>query len=151
MGLFQIAIKYPNLRLKIVGKGSLENKLKQKANDFQFQIKLILKVFKKYNSILHKCKATVSLLFEGYPNTLIESIALGTQLLHLIVKWPKIIKNNINGYLVKHLDTNDLTEKIVKLLNTNFNRKKISETVKKNHTEYILKQYEELIKKIMND
>ena len=51
----KVSNKFPELRLKIVGTGSLENKLKKFVLIMRYQTRLILKGFRKYYSILFVC------------------------------------------------------------------------------------------------
>ena len=79
-------------------------------------------------------KATIlTSFYEGYPNVLIESIALGTPVVSFDCKSgpSEIIQNNKNGYLVRYLDVEDLKDKISQILITNFNREDVINTVKK--------------------
>lgn len=149
----KIAHRFPNLRLKIVGKGSLEETLRKKANELSVLNRIDFEGFQK-NIIPYylNARATVlTSLYEGYPNTLIESIALGTPVIAFNCKsGPKeIIQKNINGLLVRHLDVNDLKVKMCNILETNFDRKKVILTVKKNQIENVCNLYEKLIRSII--
>ena len=71
-----IAEEFPKLRLKIVGKGSLENDLKQKASKLNILNKIDFEGFQK-NIAPYYLYANATLLtssYEGYPNVLIESL-----------------------------------------------------------------------------
>ena len=149
-----ISNRFPKLRLKIVGKGSLEIELKKKAYELSVSDRVDFEGFQK-NVIpyyLHAQATMLTSLYEGYPNALIESISLGTPVIAFNCKSgpDEIIQNNINGFLVRHLDVQDLKDKMVKILNTNFDRKKIILTVQKNQIEYVSKLYEKLIKSMIS-
>ena len=149
-----IADRFPTLRLKFVGQGSLENKLKKKAVDLAVSDRVDFEGFQK-NIIPYYLYAKATILtsfYEGYPNVLIESIALGTPVVGFDCKSgpSEIIQNNKNGYLVRYLDVEDLKDKISQILITNFNREDVINTVKKNQIKYISKLYEKLISSLTN-
>lgn len=141
--------KFKNLRLKIVGKGSLEKKLRQKAIEFNVENKVDFEGFQK-NIIPYylyaKCTLLTS-LYEGYPNVLIESIAMNTPVVSFdCPSGPsEIIKNGVNGFLSKHLDVNDLQNKIISTLEKKFNYRDLKVSVQKNQTDHVFKLYENLI------
>ena len=149
----KIAGKFPNLRLKFVGDGSLKNNLKQKATELSILNRIDFEGFQ--NNIIPYylgAKATIlTSLYEGYPNILIESIALGTPVVAFNCKSGpnEIIKNNVNGYLVKHLDVKDLTDKLSKVLTSSFKRKNIIQTLEKNQNKYVSEKYKNLIESLI--
>ena len=59
-------------------------------------------------------------LYEGYPNVLVESITLKTPVVAFdCPSGPsEIIKNKVNGYLVKYQDVEDLKIKLDLLLSS---------------------------------
>ena len=63
----------------------------------------------------------------------------------------EIIQHNKNGFLVRHLDVQDLKDKISQILITNFNREDVIHTVKKNQINNISTLYEKLIISLMNN
>lgn len=149
-----VSDRFPNLRLKIVGKGTLEEALKKKTYELSISDRVDFEGFQK-NIIpyyLHAQATILTSLYEGYPNALIESIALGTPVISFNCKSgpEEIIQNNINGILVRHLDVPDLRDKIEKILNTNFDKKKIILTAKNNQIEYVSELYEKLIKSMIS-
>ena len=113
-----IADKFPNLRLKIVGKGSLEKELKQKVIDCQVTSRVDFDGFKKdiTKYYLHANATLLTSLYEGYPNVLIESIAMNTPVVSFDCPGGprEIVKDGVNGYLAKHLDVNDFKKKNIK-------------------------------------
>lgn len=144
-----VADKFENLRLKIVGKGSLENELRQKASDCFVANKVDFEGFQK-DIIPYYLFAKGTLLtsyYEGYPNVLIESIAMNTPVISFdSPSGPsEIIENGVNGYLVNYLDINDLKNKISILLQKKFDYQELKISVEKNQIKHISKQYEDLV------
>ncbi len=144
-----IVDKYPYLRLKIVGKGSEEKRLKQIAIDYSVSDKVDFEGFKK-EIIPYYLKARVTILpslYEGYPNVLIESISMNTPVIAFdCPSGPnEIIIDGRNGYLVKNQDVNDLRKKMLNFPYDKFIYKDLVNSIKKNHIQKVFKQYEDLI------
>ena len=148
-GFAGIAKKFPNLRLKIVGKGSLEKELKQNAINLGVAEKVDFEGFQK-NMIPYYLYAKATLLtslYEGYPNVLIESITLKTPVVAFdCPSGPsEIIKNKINGFLVKYQDVEELKIKLDLLLTSNFKINGTNNTVKQNQVSQVYKLYKNVI------
>ena len=148
-GFAGIANQFPTLRMKIVGQGSLEQNLKQKAIDCRVENKVDFKGFQKdiipYYS---HAKATVlTSLYEGYPNVLLESLAMNTPVIAFDCPGGtnEIIQDGVNGYLVKYQDVDDLKKKLSTLLLNNYNNYDLKNSIKKNKIEQVFKRYEKLI------
>jgi glycosyltransferase involved in cell wall biosynthesis len=145
----QISLDFPNLRLKIVGEGSLENDLKLLAVeygvsdkvDFEgFQIDLI--PYYKYARV-----TILTSLYEGFPNVIVESIALNTPVVAFDCKsGPKeIIQDKINGFLVEYNNIFDLKSKLKNALMSEFSFIKMQESINKNKISEIIKNYSDLL------
>jgi len=146
----KISNKFPKLRLKIVGQGSLEKDLKLKAIDWGISSRVDFEGFQK-DIIPYYLYAKVTILtslYEGYPNVLIESIALNTPVVSFdCPSGPsEIIKDGINGYLAKHLDVEDFYRKLSIVLTNEFNYKDLKNSIKNNQIEKVFHDYEKLIK-----
>ncbi|NHH89282.1 glycosyltransferase [Pseudoalteromonas sp. MB47] len=75
-----ISKNYPQIRLKIVGRGSLEGDLRGLCHELNISNKVDFEGFQR-NIIPYFLGARVTLLtslYEGFPNVLIESLVLGT-------------------------------------------------------------------------
>lgn len=108
--------EHPNLRLKIVGKGSLEDSLKNQAKNLGLENVIDFEGF-SFELSEYYALAEFTLLtsrFEGFPNVLIESITMGTPVVSFDCKnGPnEIILSGINGELAKHQNINDLVKKM---------------------------------------
>ena len=87
-------------------------------------------------------------LYEGYPNVLIESIALNTPVVSFNCPGgpSEIIKDGVNGFIANYLDIDDLSNKIKKVLQTEFNSKDLKNSLKKNQINNVYLEYSKLIK-----
>ena len=144
-----ISEKFPNLRLKIVGQGSLEQKLKKTANNYGVANKVDFEGFQK-NVIPYYlyAKATIlTSLYEGYPNVLIESIAMNTPVVAFNCEGGtrEIVKDGLNGYLVDNQDVSDLMKKLSISLLKKYNVKDLRNSIKKNQIQNVLNHYEKLL------
>ena len=143
-----IVEKYPYLRLKIVGKGSQETKLKKLADEYSVSEKVDFEGFKK-DIIPYYLKARVTILpslYEGYPNVLIESISMNTPVIAFdCASGPnEIIVDGRNGYLVKNQDVDDLRKKMLNFPYDKFDYKDLVNSIKKNHIQTIYEQYKKV-------
>jgi glycosyltransferase involved in cell wall biosynthesis len=148
-GFAGVAYKFPNLRLKILGKGSLEKDLKKKAKDLGVSKLVDFEGFQK-NIIFYylHAKATIlTSLYEGFPNTLLESITLGTPVVSFdCPSGPnEIIEQGINGYLVEFMNIEDLKNKLFKVVSQKFSLEEVGLTAKKYQQKEIIEDYEKLI------
>lgn len=148
-GFAGIVDEFPDLRLKIVGQGSLEGELKKKAIDCFVGDKVDFEGFQK-NIIPYYlyAKATIiTSIYEGYPNVLVESIAMNTPVVAFDCPGgtKEIIKDNINGHLVNDQDINDLKKKISISLKKKYNIEDLKNSIQNNQIDDVLKKYEKLI------
>ena len=149
-----ISNDYPKLRLKIVGVGILENVLKQQALNLNISDKIDFDGYCQ-NIIPYYLKAKLTILtslYEGLPNVLIESIALGTPVVSFDCPYgpSEIIQDGVNGYLVKYLDTEDLIKCIKLAIDRQWNSDEIKKTANKFSSKKIINEYTELLLNIRN-
>ena len=148
-GFAGIASKFPNLRLKIVGKGSLEKELRQNAIDFGVEDRVDFEGFQKHMIPYYLyAKATLlTSIYEGYPNVLVESITLKTPVVAFdCPSGPsEIIKDEINGYLVKYQDVEELKEKLISVLSKSALSEDINKTVNQNRVNQVYNLYKKVI------
>ena len=145
----------PHLRLRIIGKGSLQNELERYANALGISDRIIFEGYKK-NTIpfYQKAKLTVlSSLYEGFPNVLIESIFCGTPVVAFDCKSgpAEIIKEGVNGFLVEYLNTQQLANKIVEGLHHDWDSVAIRNTARHYNSERIIGQYIEVFSKVKSE
>lgn len=144
-----IANDFPNLRLKIVGQGSLEQSLKLCAHDFFVADRVD---FEGFQSVmipyyLHAKATLLTSLYEGFPNVLVESITLGTPVVAFdCPSGPReIIEEGVNGYLVRYKDIDDFKGKIDNVLLDAQNSELITESSRFYSSSKVLGIYYKLI------
>jgi glycosyltransferase involved in cell wall biosynthesis len=144
-----VSKNHPSLRLKIVGQGSLEQKLKQLVTDFNLSEKVDFEGFQK-NVIPYYLHAKVTLLtslYEGFPNTLVESISLGTPVVAFNCKSgpSEIIKQGNNGYLVEYQNINSLQDYLDKALTSPLNGDNVLKSSEVYKVKNIIQSWEALL------
>jgi len=139
----------PSLYLRIVGKGEEKENLLEIASKLEIDKNVIFEDFTDdIERYYLQAKATLlTSLYEGFPNVLIESITLGTPVVAFDCKSgpSEIIKEGVNGYLVKHLDYEAFAKAVLKLLQNDFDREKVMQTSLKYRNKTILKRYRDTI------
>ena len=141
----KIAVDYPNLRLKIVGKGDLETDLKTLAKRLDVAERVDFEGFKQDMIPYYlKARATVlTSLYEGFPNVLVESITLGTPVVAFdCPSGPsEIIQQGVNGFLVKYQDITHLVLSLHSVLSKSLNTEMVSATSNSYSIDHVLDQY----------
>lgn len=147
-GFSAIISEFPELRLKIVGQGSLEKSLKQYADELGIAERVDFEGFQE-EMIPYYLSANLTVLtslFEGFPNVLVESTALGTPVVAFdCPSGPsEIIIEGQNGYLVPYLDVDVLAEKLRLALSRQWDSTDVASTAERYSSETILKSYHAL-------
>ena len=130
----KVITKYPNLILKIYGKGSLEEKLKELIYSLKLQKNVFLcGVTKNIEKSLTEADLFVlPSIYEGFPNALLEAMSTGLPCIASDCSGNNdIIEHNLNGKLFKVKDINTLSNLILELLGDYKGRKRISVESKK--------------------
>ena len=145
-GFKKLVAKDPRVILRIIGEGPLRSIIEKQVSEAGLGEKVFLEGYQENISPFYfRAKVTVlTSHYEGFPNVLVESISHGTPVVSFDCKTgpSEIIIENINGYLVKYLDTDDLCDKLYLALNsTSFTEEKIMETARKYDLEKITDQY----------
>ena len=134
----KIQEKYPDTRLVIAGgEGNAEQELKDQAEKLKLENKITFTgfitpntEFLKYYNGSHVF--VLPSLNEGMSNNMLEAMASGMP----IIMTPtggaeELVKDGINGYIVKFKDSADIAEKISKLINNPELCKKMGEESRK--------------------
>lgn len=144
----------PDLKLKVLGVGPDEEKLKKYVYDNKMKNVEFLgfKKLDEMRDLIYNAKALVfpTQWYEGFPMTIVESMALGTPIIGSDVgNVGSIIEEGINGYKFIYNDSNDLIEEITKYENLGEKVHKVEKTTQEvfinNHKEeYIYKKTTEI-------
>lgn len=141
----------PGIQLLIVGEGPEEEKLKALTVSLEMNSSVVFTGFKQNTSDFYlNAKATVlTSLYEGFPNVLVESIAIGTPVIAFnCPSGPEdIIEPGINGILVPNQDIKAFTEAVISVATDQlqFQKQQVIETSKKFSVETVISQYEAVL------
>jgi glycosyltransferase involved in cell wall biosynthesis len=131
-----------NLKLIIAGEGNQKDKLIDLANKLNLEDKIVFAGYTNDAFLFASIYdiATLVSKVEGFPNSIVEYLAVGKAVVVTDVGGnSEIIKDNYNGFLVPFNDENALVEKITILLNDSNKKKefedKAIETIVSNFTE----------------
>lgn len=142
-------IKRKDFKLSIIGEGSKENNLKILIKKLQLEKNVELLGFRD-NPYVYMKYADIGILssrFEGFPNTVLETLACKTPV--IAFKCPggisEIILENINGWFVDPENIDKLAITIERNLDTKVDKKKIYQsTYERYNLEYIINKYEKI-------
>lgn len=143
--------KNSNIHLTIVGDGPEEIKLKQMSENMGLSSVISFLGYQPDTSPLYKkAKATVlTSLYEGFPNVLVESIAVGTPVIAFdCPSGPKdIITQGVNGILIPNMDFEAFSKAMLSVANDEiqFNKSDIIKTANKFSISTIINKYEEVL------
>lgn len=121
---------YSNLFLLIVGEGPLELKLKKLVNNLNLSNKVIFTGNRDdVENILYSSDIFVfTSLYEGLPNAVMEAMLSSLPVLSFNISGcDELIENNKSGYLVKKLDFFEFNQRLKKLIEDKFLRKKFGD------------------------
>ena len=146
-----IAIKsVEDMHLTIVGDGPQLESLQKLASDLNITKFVSFVGFQaNVKSYIMEAKATVlTSYYEGFPNVLVESIALGTPVISFdCPSGPKdIIEPNVNGVLVPYLNVELFAQAIIDVLKGqyNFDDRTVIATSERFNLKSIVDKYEQL-------
>lgn len=114
--------KFDNFKLLLIGKGSDEEKLKNKVNELNLENKVIFTGFRDdVPSILQQIDFMVhTAIYEGCPWIILEAMMSGVPIVATASpSLPEFITDGENGYLARNKDPDDIAKKIIEMINTN--------------------------------
>jgi glycosyltransferase involved in cell wall biosynthesis len=122
--------KYKNIKFIIIGKGQIENELKNIVNKMDLdQYFNFLGFVDKEKLIDYYHKSAIFILpsyYEGLPTTLIEAMACGMPSIATRVDGvPELIQNGENGVFIPKKSPQHIAKAIIKLLDEDYLREKI--------------------------
>ena len=139
--------RFPSLKLVIIGKGSLENDLRAQAASMELSEYVVFSGFQQnIEKFYLKARATIlTSVYEGFPNVILESMALGTPVVaYDCPSGPReIIINGVNGILVEYQNIEELEKSILKILSEEYDPEKIRNSVLEYKCSLIIKKYEQ--------
>lgn len=109
-----------DFKVLIVGAGELELELKTKVESLKLEKEVIFTGFRDdiYKIINQSDFLVHTALWEGCPNTLLESMAVGTPIVASnIDSVSEIMENENIGFLAKNKDPEDIAVKMIKMMN----------------------------------
>lgn len=144
--------------LVILGEGKDRRRLQSLIEHLGIREWVHLPGFEKnpYKYMAHATTFALSSIYEGFPNALIEAMALGVPC--IATRCPtgpeEIITDGVDGLLVSPAEENSLAETITRMLQDVELQKRLSEAGKKRvkdfRVEKIVRQYQDLIMTVMN-
>ncbi|WP_396586891.1 glycosyltransferase [Bermanella sp. R86510] len=141
-----IAKEYPDLKLKIVGKGILEHELKALCETSGLQGRVIFEGFQSEMApyFVNAIATVLTSQYEGFPNVLVESITMGTPVVAYDIEGGvgEIVIDGLNGYLAKDRDERDLAHKIEMVLSGVLFTDDIKKSSGKYSSDTVVNQYE---------
>ena len=154
---FQIlANKIKKIKLILIGYGPEYKKIISMAKDLNIYNKIIIinKTYNPYPYIKRSKILITTSVYEGFPNTLVESLTIGTPVIstNMNAGASEILSNGKGGELIKIGDYKNLSKKIMfflnspnKLLNkTQFAQKKLNRFDVKIHAKIYTKIFKEI-------
>ncbi|HIC87372.1 MAG TPA: glycosyltransferase, partial [Aquificae bacterium] len=139
-----------NYRLYILGEGEEKDNLIKLADKLNIKDRVYFLGFQKnpYKYLAQADLMVLSSKVEGLPNVVLEANALGIPVVAFDCPGGtrEIIKNGLNGFLVKCGDVDKLAFYIEKAVNYNWDKSKIIKYIKENFSvEKIIKKYEDTL------
>ncbi len=140
-------------RLVLLGTGPEENNLKKLVSDLGLGDQIHILGFQQnpYKYLSHSTLFVLSSLYEGFPNVLLEAMALGVP--SIATRCPtgpeELVTDGMDGILVPPADEQELASAIEHLLSDNALRARLSDAAQKRSREFavnhIVKLYEEVL------
>lgn len=153
----KVALKYPDWILDIYGEGDLRKDLQEKINKYKLGNKIFLKGKEKniQEKYLESSIYVMSSRYEGFGMVLVEAQACGLPIVSFDCPCgPKdIVTDGEDGFLCKFGNIDEMTDKIIYLIENEEKRKEFGKKARENSLrfseEIIMKQWKELFKNLI--
>ena len=149
--------QFPKVEVWIIGDGPLEKSLKQEAQKLGIESNVIFwgKRMDVMDLLSQMTLFVSSSIYEGLPTVVLESMAVGTPVVATDIPGTReIIQHNINGWLARPKDPEDLADKIAFTLTHPDERRRIAEeglkTLASFRIETSAQKYADLYDQILN-
>ena len=144
----ELKTTFDKLKLFIAGSGAEEKKLKRIAEELGLKNEVVFtgnvdgkSMVKFYNAADVFCLPSFN---EGLPNVCVESLLCGTPVAASSVGGvPSVITEGLNGFMFDPYSVFDIKEKLMMVLEKNWDRNELRETVSRFMPEKIKKSYDE--------
>ena len=146
--------EHSDVQLWIAGVGPCEHELFDLAKNYEISHRVKLLGFRNDLNHLYQNAVLVSLtsMFEGFPNVLLESIVNGTPVVSLdCPNGPnEIVIDGVNGFLVKDRNVNALATAYAKALKWVWDSNQIRQTANRFAEECIVKKWDALFRNLLD-
>jgi len=154
-----ISEKNKQFKFVIVGDGTLRPQFEKLIEEYNISNNIFLIGWRRdISNILNSSDIfAMTSLWEGLPISTIEAMCCGlAPVVNDVDGQREIVKDNINGFLIKPYDISSMTEKILFLANNNEIRKSMGKTAKESINEefsidYMIYKHEQLYDKIIKE
>lgn len=117
----ELAPKYPNIQVKIMGDGNAKEELESLAqkSGIENKVEFLGRIPREKTAPFYQEASLFVLpsLNEGMSNAMLEALAVGLPLIATDTGGSsELVKDSVNGYIVKFKDSADIAEKIEKII-----------------------------------
>ena len=150
----KVHIKHPEVKLRMVGSGNLDNQIKELVSELGLNDSVIFDGIRRDMENVYASAAVVALSsdYEGMPNCLIEAIGCGVPVVSYDCPLgpSEIIAQDVNGYLVPFHDIDSLAKHLTMAIERDWNKDAIVATCDKFRVAKIAGIYEEIFAEVGN-
>lgn len=159
-GFREIAAKYPDIELHIIGDGPLRSQLELFCSENNLSSKVIFEGVKSHEEAVRAiAESTIFVLTsveEGLPTVLVEAMALGKPVIATTVGGiPEIVKDGVNGILIPPRSPEHVAKALERLLTNSVLRRKLGKAAAESVKDYTwsktAEKYEKIYYKVLQE